>query len=181
MKKILLISDTHMENELFNSITKRHQDCDYFIHCGDSSVDPKDPILTHWITVLGNHDEGHFDTERFLRIEQFRVFITHGHLFNVYEGYEQLENKALKLNADLVFHGHTHIATYEVINNITYINPGSVMFNRGHYGFGTYAIVTIDNHQLDVHFYHHQTHEVVDSIVLEDGKILRELFKPNKL
>lgn len=176
MKKILVVSDTHMENELFSAITTYHQDCDYFVHCGDSSLSYNDPLLNGYITVIGNHDDDpHFDTYRFLKVEDRRILITHGHLYNVYQSYELLYQKAKQMNCSLVLHGHTHIPHIQTIHNITFINPGSVMFNRSHYGYGTYAIVSIDHDQVITHFYHHETHEMVDKIVLTDGiKMLKE-------
>ena len=173
MKKILLISDTHLENRIFKNIVQRHFDSDYFIHCGDSSLSFNDPLLQGFITVHGNHDEDpRFDYDRFIKIENRRIFITHGQLYKVYDSYDLLYEKALKMKCDLVFHGHTHIPTVEKKGSVLFINPGSGMFNRGSYGFGTYAIVTINKDQVEVHFYHHETHEQVDNIVLPDGKAM---------
>lgn len=181
MKKILVVSDTHREDELFARIIKKNKDCDYFIHCGDSSLPFNDPLLQGFITVLGNHDEDpNFDKERFLSIEKQRILITHGHLYHVYDGYDALIEKAKKMKCTLVLHGHTHIPTHQIKEGIHFINPGSVLFNRGSYGFGTYAILKIDQDQVTVHFFNHETDEIVDSIVLEDGLKWLEYFKNNK-
>ena len=176
MKKILVVSDTHMDNDTFSLITARHRDCDYFVHCGDSSLPYNDPLLNGYITVIGNHDDDpHYDQNRFFKVEDQRIFVTHGHLYDVYLSYDKLYHKAKQMNCSLVLHGHTHIPHLQTINGITFINPGSVMFNRSHYGYGTYALVFIDHTQVSVHFYHHETHQIVDDIVLQDGEeILKE-------
>lgn len=182
MKKILLVSDTHLENEIFKQIIVRHKDCDYFVHCGDSSLSSDDPLLQGFIVVHGNHDDDpRFDIDRFFKVENKRVLVTHGHYYHVYDGYDLLYQKAVKMKCQLVFHGHTHIPAITTIGEVQFINPGSVMFNRGTYGYGTYAIVKVDNNNAETHFYHHETHEQVDDIVLPDGqKMLSELRKFNK-
>ncbi len=181
MKKVLIVSDTHMDNDTFSSITSFHKDCDYFIHCGDSSLNFDDPLLNGYITVMGNHDDDpHFDEFRFLKIEDVRILITHGHHYNVYVSYNKLYHKAKQMHCSLVLHGHTHIPHVQTFDGITFVNPGSVLFNRSQYGYGTYVIMTIDHSNICIHFYHHQTHEMVDDIVLNDGnKMLKEFgFDP---
>ena len=51
------------------------------------------------------------------------------------------------------------------------------MMNRGSYGFGTFALVSIEDDKIDVHFYHHTTFEEVDQVVLEEGLATLEEFK----
>ena len=181
MKKILIVSDTHMQNEYFKRITAKYQDYDYFIHCGDSSLPFNDPLLNGYICVSGNHDDDtRFDQERFLTIENKRIFVTHGHFYHIYDGYDELLKKAKKLKCDIVLHGHTHIPTHQIIDDIHFINPGSILFNRGSYGFGTYALLTINQDQIEVHFYHHETDEIVDEIVLNDGIQWLDYFRSHK-
>lgn len=170
MKKILLISDSHLENEILKNIIDFHSNIDIYIHCGDSCLCYNHPLLNQFIVVRGNHDEDqHLFYNRFLTVENFRILVTHGHLYDVYNTYTKICNEAKQLKCNLIFHGHTHIATSTLIDNIRIINPGSIMFNRGSYGFGTYAIVTIDQEKCYCNFYHHLTHKIVDNIVINDG------------
>lgn len=178
MAKILLISDSHFENEIFENIINYYCDIDYYIHCGDSSLPYLHPLLENFICVKGNHDEDeHFLNERFVNIDGIRTFITHGHLYNIFDNYDQIIEKAKKLKCTLILHGHTHIPVFDKVDNITIINPGSLMFNRCTYDYGTYAIVEIRNEQIECHFHHHITHEIVDHIVLPDGKKMLQQFR----
>ena len=55
----------------------------------------------------------------FLPLQNNQIaFITHGHLYNVF-------NMPQVSKGDILIHGHTHINTAEDHNGITYINPGS--------------------------------------------------------
>ena len=38
----------------------------------------------------------------------YRVFMTHGHLFGAKRGVEEMVREAVRLNADVLVHGHTH-------------------------------------------------------------------------
>ena len=80
-------------------------------------------------------------------------------------------------NINICFHGHTHVPSLSNINNHYIINPGSVMINRGSYGFGTYAIVTIENEIVDVKYYNSETYQECTDLVLSDGKLVLEEFK----
>lgn len=177
MAKVLLISDSHLDQETFLGIINKHSSLDYYIHCGDSSLDQKDPSLNGFIVVEGNHDEENmFDQKRFVKIENHRCLILHGHLHNIYNGYDKIIEEANKMKCDIVFHGHTHIPYYTKIDNITIINPGSSMFNRGVYGYGTYCIVDISE-DINVRYYHHTSHIDVTEYVLEQGIITFEQIK----
>lgn len=179
MTKILLISDSHYFNDILKMVIKQNNNCDRFIHCGDSSLEKNDELLNNFIVVKGNHDD-YFDDYRFIRINDYRIFITHGHLYNIYETYDLLLEKAKLLKCNVIFHGHTHVPTFQIIDGITIINPGSLMINRGSYGFGTFAIVTL-NECISVKFYHHETFEDVSELVLVESKSMLETFKtPHK-
>ena len=59
-----------------------------------------------------------------LYINDRLIFLTHGHIYN--------KNHLPILNdGDIIIHGHTHIPAIEKINNIIYMNPGSVSLPRG--------------------------------------------------
>ena len=56
--------------------------------------------------------------------------VTHGHLFNVKSGLMKLRYKALEQNANIVCFGHSHILGIEKVDDILFINPGSIRFPR---------------------------------------------------
>ena len=44
--RILVVSDSHMYNDILDDITKRWKNkVDLLVHCGDSSLLPNDPLL----------------------------------------------------------------------------------------------------------------------------------------
>lgn len=172
--RYLVVSDTHMYNDIFENITKHfYEQVDIMIHCGDSSLPCHDPLLKGYHVVRGNHDTLEFPDKIILG----NVLITHGHLFHVYHGYQELLDFCHQHHIKYCFHGHTHVPTYQIIEGIHFINPGSTMMNRGSYGFGTFALVSIEDDKIDVHFYHHTTFEEVDQVVLEEGLATLEEFK----
>ena len=98
------------------------------------------------------------------------IFLTHGHVFNE-------KNLPMLGKGDILLHGHTHVPAYTIIENKYIINPGSVMMNRGSYGFGTFAIITIINDELEIKYYHSSTFEECTDFVLKDGLLMLEEFK----
>ena len=43
--QLLIISDTHLQNDLLKKITDHYPNMDYYIHCGDSSLEKNDSLL----------------------------------------------------------------------------------------------------------------------------------------
>lgn len=60
-----------------------------------------------------------------LNQDSFQIFLTHGHSINI----NNLPN--IKVN-DILLSGHTHIYGCEFINDILFLNPGSVSIPKGH-------------------------------------------------
>lgn len=59
-------------------------------------------------------------------MEKYKIFLTHGHIFNV--------NKLPELNeGDIFINGHFHIPKAEKINGIYCLNPGSISLPRENY------------------------------------------------
>jgi hypothetical protein len=117
------------------------------IHLGDCAADAG--ILERQFPdvridcVLGNVDRMQaapkFQT---LQIEQTKVFLTHGHLFNVKYDRSLLElcAKATEYDANVVLFGHTHRALVDRRLCMDIMNPGTIgSGNRLSYG-----ILTID-------------------------------------
>lgn len=172
--KILIVSDSHYDNETLENVTKRYKDkVDMMIHCGDSSLPINDPLLKDYLVVKGNHDDANFPFE----IVKDHIFITHGQKYGVYYGYEALIEACKKHHCSFCFHGHTHVPTHQIIDGIHFINPGSLMINRGSYAYGTFALANIENQEIDVHFYHHTQYYQCDDVVLNEGLETLEEFK----
>lgn len=172
--KILLISDSHLYEDYLSKVVDKYKNrVDYIIHCGDSSLSKNDPLLkTIDIVVLGNHDI--IDLPKYAIFNN--IFVTHGHLYDVYRDYNQLIKICKENNYTVCLHGHTHVSTHLIHEGIHFINPGSLMMNRGSYGYGTYAILDICD-SFNVTFYNHITHEICPQSILDEGLDLLEQFK----
>lgn len=173
--KLLVISDSHLYEEYLPRVIEKYRnEVDYILHCGDSSLDHDDAILKKIdVIVLGNHDITDFPKYKILD----NIFITHGHLFDVYSGYEKLIEICKENKCSICFHGHTHVPTHQIHEGIHFINPGSLMMNRGSYGYGTYAILDISDQILDLSFYNHVNDELCSQVILHEGLELLEEFK----
>ena len=66
-----------------------------------------------------------------------RIFMTHGHRYNVKLGYESLANAAHFSGAQLALFGHTHEADFLRMGDVTLFNPGSTGMGRQTYGMIT--------------------------------------------
>ena len=174
--KILCVSDSHLENDILKNITNRYPTMDMYVHCGDSSLPIHNTLLTKYLVVKGNHDDADFQEEIIVTIKNYRFLIIHGNKWSVYQGYDELLAYMKSNSIDICFHGHSHVPTFYRQDNKTIINPGSTMINRASYGFGTYAIITIED-SIAVDFYHHITHQKCTKLALEDGKKTLDAFK----
>ena len=174
--KLLVVSDSHLyENYLQRVVTHYRFHVDYMIHCGDSSLPVDDPCIQLFdIVVKGNHDDAPFPIYKTFQ----HICVTHGQYYGVYYGYDQLIQLCQKENCYLCLHGHTHVPTVQKHQNILFVNPGSLMMNRGSYGYGTYALIDIrDNNDIQVEFHHCQTDEICNQDMLDEGLELLEEFK----
>lgn len=173
--EILVISDSHLYGDDLIRVTEKYKNqVDMMIHCGDSSLPQNDPTIQLYdIIVKGNHDEEDFPIYQIYN----DICVTHGHYFHVYSGYEEMIALCQKNHCKICFHGHTHVPTYQVHQGIHFINPGSLMMNRGSYAYGTYALVKYNDPFVEVQYYHHHNDTVCPLEILEEGKELLEEFK----
>ena len=133
--RIFVFSDTHGDTsgmELVLSKTKP----DVLIHCGDGiedaiAIQKKYPdIKVH--AVPGNCDkESLADKEIYVEIMDHRIYITHGDQFNhgvsvTRSGAEsEIVTHAKQQGVDIILHGHTHLATFFIKDDVYVLNPGS--------------------------------------------------------
>ena len=76
--------------------------------------------------------------EEELTVNNKKIYMTHGDLYNVKFGIGAIYNKAHELNADILLFGHTHAAFTDFENGLYIMNPGSL---RGYEK--TYGIIDI--------------------------------------
>lgn len=144
--KFLVLSDSHGNlRGVMNAVAKYGTNADVIVHCGDSRNEaewlkgncPNSSV----VCVRGNCDWGcSLDDVEMLDLAGKKIMVTHGHLFSVKYGLDNLSYAAEERGADIVFFGHTHTPTDEVCGRVRLINPGSS---------GTYerscAVVEIDD------------------------------------
>ncbi|MEH7442376.1 metallophosphoesterase [Bacillus sp. JJ1122] len=132
MCKILIVSDSHGSAELLEGIEKLHgQDVDLMIHCGDSELAEDDAAIKSFRSVRGNCDFlGDFPDEDTHVINGVKIFVTHGHLYSVKSTLGNLFYKAKEIDADIVCFGHSHVLGAEMVDDVLFINPGSIRLPR---------------------------------------------------
>lgn len=142
--KLVVFSDVHGKKELLERVLNFNPDADYLISLGDNELPNSYIEKKNIITVKGNYpfDSGkHF--EQVLYIEEFKVFMTHGHKYGVRRGIDQLQEEALINDYDICLFGHTHIAYSKQIDNVFYMNPGSVSRSRS-YVDESYLVINLE-------------------------------------
>lgn len=150
--KVLVISDTHGNiNQVVRILDQvMPLGVSTLIHCGDYIGDAK-KLKTLYPTlevhaVYGNCDGIGYgeDYTRIVEIEDVRIFITHGHKYEVkWADYKDLLIDAEAYKAKLVIYGHTHCAHLEKKGEITLLNPGSITEPRDGMRL-SYAMIELD-------------------------------------
>lgn len=141
--KILLVSDTHGNDEILEKLHNQHPDCDLYLHAGDSQSNPY--AIRPFIAIKGNCD---YDVN-FLPCLQLGT--PYGNLYMQHYPYfkdEIINNSKIKI----FIHGHTHQRRFERVGDVYFINPGSTTYPRDPYG-PSYCILKIDTNGVDCKFY----------------------------
>ena len=143
--RLLVISDTHGKKFSIVKVLRKHEDVKHVAFLGDmlsdlTSIPELRDRTLH--VVRGNCDFGATEpVSLFFELEGKKIFICHGHEYNVKWTYDKLINAACAREADLVLFGHTHTPVIDYINGLHIVNPGSLGSPRS--GDPTYAIIDI--------------------------------------
>lgn len=142
--KALIVSDNHgRDAELYELIDMYDGEIDLWLHCGDSEFQPSDPVFETFNAVRGNVDWGIFPNVQVNELGGVTIVHTHGHLYGVNSGVDDLYDLAEEYGAEIVFYGHTHIPAVDELGGKYFINPGSLNFPRGHMQIGSYAVLEL--------------------------------------
>ena len=128
--KVLIVSDTHRHNDNLNKVLRKVKPLDMVIHCGDAEgtedeirMESECPLYI----ISGNNDFfSLLSKEIELSIENYKAFITHGHMYGVSMGLERLVEEAKLRSADIVMFGHTHRPMIDIRDDLVILNPGSL-------------------------------------------------------
>ena len=118
--KILVVSDSHGDNQILKDIAKKHPDMDYYIHLGDSESD--EYTIFPFVSVRGNCDYYPFE-------EQMLINTPYGKLYAIHKPYGK-EKFIHENNIKIFLHGHTHIRRKQKEDGVYYLNPGAISFPR---------------------------------------------------
>lgn len=138
--KVCLMSDSHGNTHVMKQVIQREQP-DLVLHAGDCAADvtllASKSIFRNsalkMIAVAGNCDlPGAAKLEEILSLDDLQIFLTHGHRYQVKEGYLALVYKAQEVQANLIAFGHTHVPAAFVEQGKLFINPGSLSLPRGY-------------------------------------------------
>ena len=143
MKKILVLSDSHSYFDEALKIFEKEKP-DIVIGAGDGIKDIDELSYVHpeaeYYTVKGNCD--YFDRrhseENLFEIDNVKIFLTHGHLYEVKRSLSSIKEIGKKLNVSLVIFGHTHKPYIEKDRDMILFNPGATEDGR-------YGVIILEN------------------------------------
>lgn len=146
--KVLVFSDSHGNTAIMCDVI-RLEAPDRVLHLGDcvhdiQAVERIFPSLT--VNYVRGNCDGTAPAPDVMRpiLEEKKVFMTHGHLYQVKSDYDTVIWTAREEGADLLLFGHTHQAYAAEHGGMWVMNPGSC---RG-WGEATYGIVLVEHGQM---------------------------------
>lgn len=149
-----VLSDTHGRQLSLRRALNCMKDIQLIFHLGDYTRDAKYIQDTEDIPVIyvrGNCDyRSEAKSHTVCDIGKNKIFLTHGHLYNVKFGYEDLAINAKKAQANIVLFGHTHVPEIFEKYGMLFVNPGSVGEPRAG-AKSTYAILKVEGDRIVPH------------------------------
>ena len=153
--RVLIVSDTHRDNDNYFKLIEKLKDIDMVIHCGDAegseyAISEAAGCKTH--IVMGNNDFfSDLPREIETEIGGYKVLITHGHTYCVSMGSERIKEEAFLRGFDIVMFGHTHRPLIDIDDDVIAVNPGSLSYPRQDGRRPSYMIMEIDRNG-EAHF-----------------------------
>ncbi|ROR28741.1 hypothetical protein EDD66_104337 [Mobilisporobacter senegalensis] len=153
--KILIVSDSHGRTTHLEGVLEKIGPIDLLIHLGDieGSEDYIEAIANCDVAMVsGNNDYfTSLERDKIIVVNGYKIFLTHGHRYQVNYGTETIKEKGRQIGADIVMFGHTHRPLIDTSGDIMAINPGSISQPRQEGHIPTYIIMEIDRHG-ELHF-----------------------------
>ena len=151
MRRVLVVSDSHGQNENIKKAIEKAGKIDLMIHLGDVGYDYHEVERMSGVPtyiVAGNNDYGGFLRDMMLiYIGKHKVLLVHGHRHNVYSGVDRIRYLALENECDIAMFGHTHVPFLDEADDVTIINPGSISRPRQLGHKKTFLIMEIDENE----------------------------------
>ena len=147
--RILIIGDTHAQDDVFLRVLAKEREFDALLHTGDfegSELVYRELVDVPFYYIAGNNDFfSMLPKERQFSYGGKKFFVTHGHYYSVASGYHRVLEEAKSRGCDFAIYGHTHVPEYHFKDGVHVINPGSLGFPRQFGRKYTYAIINIDS------------------------------------
>ncbi len=148
MIDIIVVSDTHGNNDILKQIPLRYPQAFAYLHCGD--LEGNEKAYPKFQIVRGNND--YFcDLKQALivRAANHNILVLHSEGY-YYNREQALVELAKTYDCDIVCYGHTHRKDFKCIDGIYLLNPGSTIYPRGGNN-PTYAILHLSD-KVEVEF-----------------------------
>ena len=145
--KILIMSDSHRDNEKMKLAMEAEGSFDRVIHCGD--IEGGEYYLERLAgcpvhIVSGNNDFfSSLMPELEFELSGLRFWVTHGHYYYVSMSPERIIMEAEQRGADVVLFGHTHRPVIYRSKGLLAVNPGSIAYPRQEGRVPTYAVMEL--------------------------------------
>lgn len=149
--KCIIFSDSHGSTFYMSRALELNRDAEvvFFLGDGISDIDALASLDKSriWIAVKGNCDFSRIFLDREVMkteeivLEGHRIVATHGDMYGVKAGFENIKSLANSRKADIVLFGHTHMPYEEYVdgeNPFYLFNPGSI--SRDSFSFGLLTV-----------------------------------------
>lgn len=152
--KCLCFSDSHGKANNIRRALNKHPNAEVIFFLGDGLSDIENFLYDRsraWFVVRGNCDYSPFVADRITKktdvitLMSKKIIITHGDLYSVKSGIDEISKLAEREIADIVLFGHTHFPLEKYISTD---NGGYYLFNPGSIGVpyrtkSTYGVIDI--------------------------------------
>ena len=151
--KLLILSDSHRNIDRM-SIAVGQALPDVILHLGDHIADAEKLRLQFpgmmFFMVKGNCDvSAAGNMEKTVILEGVKIFMAHGHTYNVKNGLTAFSYRASEAGADIALYGHTHKAGILRADGIWLMNPGQLERNDS-IRPASFGVVTLENGKIDM-------------------------------
>lgn len=147
--KVLVIADTHAQDDVYLTILERERPFDVLLHAGDfegSEFVYRELTDVPFYYVAGNND---FFTdapfEQVIDLMGCRIFMTHGHMRDADNGYDLIVAEARRRHAKIAIFGHTHVPVAQMQGGVLLLNPGSLSWPRQEGRRFSYIVLTLED------------------------------------
>lgn len=131
--KIAVFGDSHGKLQYIDEAMKTLEEIELVIHTGDYFSDLEYIQRKYNIKALGvrGNCDAKGEAEIIEEINGNRVFLCHGHQYNVKSNLHTIFYRGKEIGADLVIFGHSHVPCYGKEEDMILLNPGSISEPRG--------------------------------------------------